>query len=56
VPCEAKKVLEKQKLTHFETVIQTQIGAGGRVNSRWLQAPDLDLFSGFSLVVEPRSV
>jgi hypothetical protein len=29
---------------------------GGRVNSRWLQAPDLDLFSGFSLVVEPRSV
>jgi hypothetical protein len=29
---------------------------GGRANSRWLQAPDLDLFSGFSLVVEPRSV
>ena len=29
---------------------------GGRVNSRWLQAPDLDLFSGLSLVVEPCSV
>ena len=27
------------RTTAFETVVQTQIGTGGRVNSRWLQAP-----------------
>jgi hypothetical protein len=25
--------------TAFKTVVQAQIGTGGRVNSRWLQAP-----------------
>ena len=29
---------------------------GGRVNSRWLQAQDLDLFSGFSLEMDSCSV
>jgi len=33
-----------------------QIAMGGRVNSRWLQAQDLDLFSGFSLILEACSV
>ena len=32
------------------------MGIGGRVNSRWLQAPDLDLFPAFSDVIEPCSV
>ena len=27
------------RTTVFETVVQAQIGTGGRVNSRWLQAP-----------------
>jgi hypothetical protein len=30
-----------------------QIVIGGKVNSRWLQARDLDLFLGISLVMEP---
>jgi hypothetical protein len=33
-----------------------QIATGGRVNSRWLQAQDLDLFPAFSLVMYPCSV
>jgi hypothetical protein len=33
-----------------------QIVMGGRVNPRWLQVQDLDLFSGFSLVAESCSV
>ena len=33
-----------------------QILMGGKVNSRWLQAQDLDLFSGFSLILEACSV
>jgi len=39
----------------FETA-PSQMEIGGKVNSRWLQAPDLDLFSGFSDVMEPCSV
>ena len=33
-----------------------QMVTGGKVNSRWLQAQDLDLFSGFSLILEACSV
>jgi hypothetical protein len=36
--------------------MSTQIGTDGKVNSRWLQAPDLDLLSGFSRVLESCSV
>ena len=31
------------RTTVFETVVQAQIGTGGRVNSRWLQVRDLNL-------------
>ena len=34
----------------------SQILTGGKVNSRWLQAPDLDLFLGFSLEMDSCSV
>jgi len=34
----------------------TQIGTGGRVNSRWLQVPDVDLFPHLARAVEPRSM
>ena len=44
------------RTTVFETMFQAQICAGGRVNSRWLQVQDFDLFSSFSLVMEPCSV
>ena len=32
------------------------MGIASKVNSPWLRAPDLDLFSGFSDVMEPCSV